>query len=356
MQFRSPTSPRLRFGDFVLDPEAGQLRKHDILLKLPPQPFRLLQLLVDRAGTVVTRDEIRDHLWADSTFVDFEHGINFSINQIRAALADSAEKPRFVETLPRRGYRFIATVETLDGQTPLPRTLQPRKEVTGIDTASFQFPSLGAIGTTTLHVSTVSIGSGGHAVSSSPELPSSLPPIPESRKTPRWSWFAASAITAVVLVGTVLVYRLINPPPPRVVHIEQLTQSGRVSNWQSVISDGLRLFFLEREGDHWENMEIAAAGGESQPFRLPFAGTNAKVFALSSDGSRFLSGPFRNINDEVPLWITPVVGGAPRRLYDLTANDATFSPDGTQIAVAKKDGIYLTDLNGSNVPGPLTGS
>src|ERR1700751_2816839 len=108
----SPNPPSLCFGAFRLYPVSGELRKAGALIKLQPQPFRLLLLLVERAGTVVTREEIRRCLWSDSTFVDFEHGINFSINQIRAALADNAEEPRYIETLPRRGYRFIATLST----------------------------------------------------------------------------------------------------------------------------------------------------------------------------------------------------------------------------------------------------
>src|SRR5258708_8184111 len=106
-----PNSPNVCFGPFVLAPAAGELRKSGTLTNLQPQPLRLLLLLAERAGTVVAREEIQRCLWTDSTFVDFEHGINFSVNQIRTALADDAEKPRFIETLPRRGYRFIATVQ-----------------------------------------------------------------------------------------------------------------------------------------------------------------------------------------------------------------------------------------------------
>jgi TolB-like protein/DNA-binding winged helix-turn-helix (wHTH) protein/Flp pilus assembly protein TadD len=113
MPLPAPSSPNLRFGPFMLDASAGELRKAGTLIKLQPQPFQVLMLLSGRAGTVVTREEIQRCLWSDSTFVDFEHGINFSINQIRSALADNAEKPRYIETLPRRGYRFIASVETL---------------------------------------------------------------------------------------------------------------------------------------------------------------------------------------------------------------------------------------------------
>src|SRR5271166_922364 len=155
----TPTSPRLRFGLFALDPSAGQLRKNGILIKLPPQPFRLLQLLVERAGTVVTREEIQSFLWADSTFVDFEHGINFSINQIRVALADNAEKPRYVETLPRRGYRFIAPVESLNVNAPIPRSVDPVEPVEAIDTARFQIPPITRIDTATFQFPTISIDS-----------------------------------------------------------------------------------------------------------------------------------------------------------------------------------------------------
>jgi eukaryotic-like serine/threonine-protein kinase len=109
----SPASPptKIRFDSFELDLTSGELRKGGKRLRLQPQPFRVLLLLIERAGQVVTREEIQRCLWKDSTFVDFEHGINFSINQIRGALSDSAEKPRYVETVPRRGYRFIGTLE-----------------------------------------------------------------------------------------------------------------------------------------------------------------------------------------------------------------------------------------------------
>ena len=113
----SPTpssSRKVQFGAYELDPSSGTMSKGGIPVKLQPQPFRVLLLLTGRPGRVVSRDEIQRHLWGDSTFVDFERGINFSINQIRAALCDSAEKPRYVETLPRVGYRFIASV-TSDG-------------------------------------------------------------------------------------------------------------------------------------------------------------------------------------------------------------------------------------------------
>src|SRR5215831_1200983 len=111
MSFLAPVPTKIRFDTYELDVASGELRKRGISLKLQPQPFRVLLLLIERAGQVVTREEIQRALWTDSTFVDFDHGINFSINQIRRALADNAEKPRYIETLPKRGYRFIGVVQ-----------------------------------------------------------------------------------------------------------------------------------------------------------------------------------------------------------------------------------------------------
>ena len=136
----NPLSERLRFAEFVLDrlpngrcrarvgltwkeseqftgeneglgSQAGELRRSGMLIKLAPQPLQILRVLAERSGEIVTREEIRQELWGQDTFVDFDGGLNFCINQIRKALRDNAESPRFIHTLPRRGYRFIASVE-----------------------------------------------------------------------------------------------------------------------------------------------------------------------------------------------------------------------------------------------------
>src|SRR6202008_4091848 len=101
----------IRFGAFELDAVNRELLKRGRPVKLQPQQFVVLELLVERAGQVVSREEIRQHIWDANTFVDFERAINFAINQIRAALGDDAEKPRFVETISRLGYRFVCPIE-----------------------------------------------------------------------------------------------------------------------------------------------------------------------------------------------------------------------------------------------------
>lgn len=107
----------IRFGEFELEPKSGELRKAGLPVKLQPQPLRVLVLLASNPGELITREEIQQAIWEGVTFVDFEHGLNFCIKQIRAALGDNAQAPRFIETLPRRGYRFIAAVEQNSKET-----------------------------------------------------------------------------------------------------------------------------------------------------------------------------------------------------------------------------------------------
>ncbi len=107
----SPTTQRYRFGVFEADAATGELRKQGIRIKVNVQPFQVLMLLLERPGEVLTREDLARVLWPEGTFVDFEHGVNSAVNRIREALGDSARNPRFIETLARRGYRFIAPVQ-----------------------------------------------------------------------------------------------------------------------------------------------------------------------------------------------------------------------------------------------------
>src|SRR5579864_4407938 len=101
-----------RFGVFELDLRAGELRRHGHKIKLQEQPFQVLSQLLEKPGEVITREELRNRLWPADTFVDFDHSLNAAIRRLRDALGDSAENPRFVETVARRGYRFLAPVHT----------------------------------------------------------------------------------------------------------------------------------------------------------------------------------------------------------------------------------------------------
>src|SRR3981189_120294 len=112
-----PSSKIQRFGVFEVDLRSGELRKQGVRIKLQEQPFHVLTVLLQRPGEVVTREELRNQNWPADTFVDFDNSLNTAINKLREALGDAADNPRFIETLPRRGYRFIAPVTEIEGTT-----------------------------------------------------------------------------------------------------------------------------------------------------------------------------------------------------------------------------------------------
>src|SRR5881409_881935 len=109
----------IRFGIFEVDPQAGELRRQGLKIKLQEQPFQILVVLLERPGEVVAREQLQKRLWPEDTFVDFDRGLNRAINKLREALSDNSENPRFIETVPRRGYRFIAPVETVGSRVSL---------------------------------------------------------------------------------------------------------------------------------------------------------------------------------------------------------------------------------------------
>src|SRR5262249_7587781 len=110
MALETRSSEILRFGTFEVDVRAGELRKQGKRIKVQEQPFHILTVLLQRPGEVVTREELRNQNWPPDTFVDFDNSLNTAINKLRDALGDSADNPRFIETLPRRGYRFLVPV------------------------------------------------------------------------------------------------------------------------------------------------------------------------------------------------------------------------------------------------------
>src|SRR5438552_13068412 len=116
MQGAHPSRGAVRFGVFEVDLRAGELRKQGVKIKLQEQPFHLLQMLLEHPGEIVTREELRGRIWPADTFVDFDQGLNNAIKRLRESLSDSPENPRFIETIPRHGYRFIANLGVTPGQ------------------------------------------------------------------------------------------------------------------------------------------------------------------------------------------------------------------------------------------------
>ena len=127
----SPTQEMVRFGLFELDLRAAQLTRNGTKIRLPQQPLQLLSVLIESPGEIVTREQLRQRLWPSDVFIDFDHGLNKSIQKLRDALGDSADSPRYIETIPRVGYRFIAPIRNGTGSREpeadieIPRPLQP---------------------------------------------------------------------------------------------------------------------------------------------------------------------------------------------------------------------------------------
>ena len=204
-------SPRLvRFGIFEVDLQAGELRKAGLRLKLTGQPFQVLAILLERPGDVVTREELQKRLWPD-TFVDVDHNLNTAINKIREVLGDSAESPRFVETLPRRGYRFIGAINhenaSASGQADLAR-------LNG-DTTSGKTATVDAV---------APVASG------------------------KFRWFGVLAAVLVILaIATTFVWLRLPQIPPRVLATTQLTKDGVPKD--GLLTDGSRLYIGESQRD-----------------------------------------------------------------------------------------------------------
>src|SRR2546423_2553832 len=118
MDLDSTQKRMAQFGPYQADLRTGELRKHGIRLRLQEQPFQVLAMLLANPGELVTREQLQKRLWPGDTFVDFDHGLNTAINKLREVLSDSSATPKYIETLPRRGYRFLGTVELVNGASP----------------------------------------------------------------------------------------------------------------------------------------------------------------------------------------------------------------------------------------------
>ena len=181
----TPESQKVKFGVFEVDLATGELRKAGIKVKLQDQPFQVLSALLERQGEIVSREDLRQKIWRDDTFIDFDQGLSKAVNKLREALGDSADNPRFVETLARRGYRFIAPVETECG----PAMLAGSSYVAG---------------------------------------PKQTPP---SRRR-IWAWLAASGAVLAIILAT----GLWPIDVPRVVDVVQLTNDG--THKGALVADG----------------------------------------------------------------------------------------------------------------------
>jgi Tol biopolymer transport system component/DNA-binding winged helix-turn-helix (wHTH) protein len=291
---------------FEFDLETAELRKNGIKLRLQDQPRQVLVRLLACPGDVVNREELRSLLWSENnTFVDFESGLNTVVKRLRDALGDSADKPTFIETIPRKGYRFIAPVEVFGRNGDRARRRSQ--------------------------------------------------PVRNRHK----SFAAAPYISAAVLIvlGGFIGHYL--PLPPKVTNAVQLTNDGKAKSAMNLfVTDGVHLYFVE--GTPWAGgsriAQVSAFGGETTEIVTSLREILA-IYAISPNFSELLiaNGSAVGVDSATgrsdgaaELWAQPLPGGTPHRLGNIYASAACYTPDGTHILYADGHSLITINRDGSH--------
>jgi DNA-binding winged helix-turn-helix (wHTH) protein len=269
---------KIRFGEFEVDPRTRELRTNGREVILQEQPFQILTALLERPGQLVTRDELTKRLWPSDTFVDFEHSLNKAVNRLRDALEDSAEHPRVIETLPRRGYRFIATLE------------EP--------------PSITVGSAATCEAGTK-----------------------HSRSPYVWPALAIIAIAICFLSGWLWIHR--REPVPAEPEFRRLSFGRGMVRSARFAPDGSLVYGAAWDGKPSELFWTKAGSIESRAL-----GVEGEILAISATGEMavLLNQRFGIVASEGTLALMSITGSAPRKVLD-KIQDADWSPDGSMLAV-----------------------
>jgi DNA-binding winged helix-turn-helix (wHTH) protein len=312
---RSATTKLSKFGVFEVNPSSRELRKQGVRLKLQDQPFAVLLILLERPGELVTKQELQRRLWPAETFVEFDKGVYNAIKRLRETLGDDADSPRYIETLPRRGYRFIALVETGD---------RAGKQI------------------------------------ERPPVPEPAPRLPGVKRRT-----VLATVLCFLLVTAIFVSRnlLHSPTAPKVVDTAQITKDGVPKNLTlKLLTDGLRLYFQEGTSvgplsimapDFIQGVslvQVSTHGGETA--KIPLGLAESLMFDLSPTRPELLVGGPATPPLRRPLWIVPLPAGSPRRVGDVLALDACWSADGNHLAfVGGPDlkQLFVASRDGSDV-------
>jgi len=329
----------ISFGTFEVDLDAGELRKAGLRVRLQGQPFRVLVALLSKPGEVVTRDQLQHEIWGDNTTIDFERGIASAINKIRDALGDSAENPIFIETLAKRGYRFIAPVAL---EAAPARAVEP---VAPVPPAA-PIPRMATPATASPAALPASSSSAPLAVIEPERKPESQRHLPGNR------WLAAATVMLLALT-TFLVLRLLRAPAPlRPLRMRQIAASGVIYNGPPdpenhivLTGDGARIYSSFMVGGRSRLSSLSLGGSEVQPVGLPDELGTVSVTDLSRDGSRLIVKGQGSRGSEQPLWVVPSVGGSASRAGAVLAHDATWMPRGDAILFASGNRLGVVSLD-----------
>jgi Tol biopolymer transport system component/DNA-binding winged helix-turn-helix (wHTH) protein len=372
----------VRFGLFEADLQTGELRKNGVKVPLQGQPFQVCAILLSRSGELVSREELRQQIWPEDTFVDFDHGLNIAITKIRLALGDRADNPRFVETLPRRGYRFIAPVDK--PSSPTPALLPPQRPVKGLTTkarwmsgAGLSLALLFAIGIWRLARNRTEAGLPPLEVVPMAALPGfeSDPAFSPDGNQVAFAFGAKdrSGIYTVMIDGEkalrltssagdafptwspdgrrVAFYRFSEHGTavytvPALGGTEQRLRTGFSGPWTAGLDwspDGKTLAISEGQEDKnraWIAL-LSLADSTTRPLTSPSSRECDTAPAFSPDGSSlaFVREIVAGVVSDI--YVVPVAGGAPKRLtFDKTwiMGSLTWTPDGREIVFSSTRG------------------
>jgi DNA-binding winged helix-turn-helix (wHTH) protein len=283
---RPVSARKFRFGAFELDTAAGELRKHGVRLRLQEQPLKILEEIVARSGDVVSRDELVQKLWPDGTFVEFDRGLNAAINRLRRVLADSAENPRYIETVARRGYRFIAPVALVSDEV-------------------------------------AAIGKAEEAIL----IP--LDPAPAASPTRRGWWvLLAAGVAAVTVVASLAIGPALRPKSAAQPTLTRMTWDSGLTTDPALSPDGKMLAYASDRGATNLHIWIQQLAPRGQAIQLTHGESDDSQPAFSPDGSRIV---FRSERDGGGIYVIPSLGGEPA-LVAARGRNPRFSPDGKWIA------------------------
>ena len=342
---------RIAFGLFEVDLQSGEIWKSGFRVRLQELPFKVLSVLLAKPGQVVSRGELQMQVWGPDTNVDFERALAVAVNKIREALADSADNPRFIETLSKRGYRFIAPVSVTSKIVPSPAVAEAA--IPRID-AAVQTQYVFAAGEQALPQF--------HLPPGSYILPKQLAEFPADRAgsstrkhfSPRETVLACAI---ALLLGLVIVLLLRGfPPAAPPLRVDQVTHNSPISagslgmeSLLTLVTDGDRIVTSVSAGGKSELAAIDISTGEVQPLTIPGELASATISDISSDGSHLLLRSHLSSASDQPLWVVPTAGGSALRVGNVLAQDATWMPDGTTILFSSGNDLMLVRPDGGSV-------
>ena len=301
----SPVPPStVRFVEFTADLETRELFRNGSKIRLQGQPFEVLAVLLEHPGRLVTRDELRQRLWPADSFVDFDHGLNAAVKRLRDALGDDADNPKFIETVPRRGYKFICSIDGLPQGAALAGNVETKHRLRRI------------------------------------------------------AWIASFLLVLVAITG--ISWRAFSKHLPTITASARLSFAGRAlapalsyGEWfPALVTDGSRIYYSalkDGKDAHSKLAYVSTAGGEQVFMTTPLK--YAEVRNISPDGSTLLVyGSMAGLyiaSEGTNLWLVSTAGGGLRRLGDVHGHDGAWSPDGRQLVYADDQSLNLASSDGS---------